>query len=67
MSPMEAATSLDFVPRMAFNRREAAKYLGLSLTLLDDLLRTGELKSRAGGKRRVVISRAACDAWLSGS
>ncbi len=63
---MEATTSPDAVRQMGFNRPEAARYLGISLTLLDELVRSGKLPARTAGKRRVVISRAACDAWLNG-
>jgi excisionase family DNA binding protein len=66
-SQIENPASRDVVQQMGFNRPQAARYLGISLTLLDELLRAGKLKARAGGKRRIVISRHACDDWLSGS
>lgn len=52
---------------MAFNRPEAARYLGVGTNKLDELIGTGEIKTkRAGvGARRIVIPRAELDRWLA--
>lgn len=49
--------------RLAFSPAEAADALGVSLTLVKDLLRSGDLRSRKVGRRR-IISRQALDQFL---
>lgn len=47
----------------AYDRRGAAHYLAISLSKIDELLRSGALKSRRVG-RRVVIARVELDRFL---
>jgi excisionase family DNA binding protein len=49
--------------RLAFSPDEAAELLGLSRELLNDLIRTGALKSKKAGRRR-IISRHHLAAFL---
>jgi excisionase family DNA binding protein len=52
-------------PRLAFSPDETADLLGISPELVYDLIRTGQLRSRKAGRRR-LISRANIEAFLSG-
>ncbi len=52
-------------PRLAFSPDETAELLGISPELVYDLIRTGQLKSRKAGRRR-LISRASIDSFLAG-
>ncbi len=51
--------------RLAFSPDEAAEVLGISRQLVDDLLRTGQLKSVKAG-RRVLIGRRMLETFLGG-
>lgn len=53
-------------PRLAFSPDETAELLGISPELVYDLIRTGQLKSRKAGRRR-LISRASIDSFLAGA
>lgn len=59
---MKAVVNGDGAPG-ALGRRGAALYLAISLSKLDELLRSGELRSRRVG-RRVVIARAELERFL---
>jgi excisionase family DNA binding protein len=42
------------VERLAYSPEEAAEALGISRHLVYDLLRTGQLRSRKAGNRRLI-------------
>src|SRR6266496_6168728 len=52
-------------PRLAFSPDEVAAALGISRELVDDLVRTGQLRSVKAGRRR-LISRKHLDEFLAG-
>jgi excisionase family DNA binding protein len=52
-------------PRLAFGVDELADALGLSRTLIKQMIRTGELPSVKAGRRRLV-ARKALERWLDG-
>jgi len=52
-------------PRLAFSPDEVAAALGVSRELVNDLLRTGQLRSVKAGRRR-LISRQHLDEFLAG-
>ena len=52
-------------PPAVFSREEAAHYLGMSLSLLDELIRRGKLYAKRDPEiRRVFIPRKSCDDYL---
>lgn len=53
--------------RVAFNLKQAAKYLGISTPTLLDIIRSGEIASHRVGKRRWLISKVVLDNWLERS
>lgn len=50
--------------KAVFNLKEAATYLGISVSILATLLQSGEIPSRRAGQRW-LISKAALDNWLT--
>ena len=54
----------DLGQRLLLRRRDAARYLSLGLTSVDELLRRGELRSFRQGAC-VLISRSDLDAWAT--
>jgi len=52
-------------PRLAFSPDEVAVALGISRELVNDLIRTGQLRSVKAGRRR-LISRMHLDEFLAG-
>ena len=50
--------------RLAFSSEEVAALLGISVELVKDLIRSGELKSSKAGRRR-LISRRSIDDFLA--
>lgn len=54
------------VKRLAYSPEEAAEALGISRHLVYDLLRTGQLRSRKAGNRRLIRLRQ-IEAFLSGN
>ena len=52
-------------PRLAFSPDEAATILGVGRDTVYDLLRTGQLKSRKAGARR-IIGRKQLEDYLAG-
>jgi excisionase family DNA binding protein len=53
------------VERLAYSPEEAAEALGISRHLMYDLLRTGQLRSRKAGNRRLIGLRQ-IEAFLAG-
>ena len=53
------------IMQMAFNRKEASKYLGISEKTLDKLLNSGDIKFRRI-ERAYLIPRVELDRWLEG-
>ena len=53
------------VERLAYSPEEAAEALGISRHLVYDLLRTGQLRSRKAGNRR-LIGLSQIEAFLAG-
>ncbi len=53
------------VERLAYSPEEAAEALGISRHLIYDLLRTGQLRSRKAGNRR-LIGLQQIEAFLAG-
>jgi excisionase family DNA binding protein len=53
------------VERLAYSPEEAAEALGISRHLVYDLLRTGQLRSRKAGNRRLIGLRQ-IEAFLAG-
>jgi excisionase family DNA binding protein len=51
--------------RLAYSPAEAAEAMGVSKEHVHNLIRTGELKSRKSGRRR-LISRRAIEDFLAG-
>jgi len=51
---MASADSGNRLQRLAYSPDEAAELMGLSRELVNDLLRTGELKSIKAGRRRLI-------------
>ena len=51
--------------QMAFSRKEASKYLGISEKTLDKLLNSGEIKFRRI-ERAYLIPKVELDRWLEG-
>ena len=60
-----AATTTDREPRLAYSPDEVAVALGISRELVNDLIRTGQLRSVKAGRRR-LISRKHLDEFLNG-
>jgi excisionase family DNA binding protein len=57
---------MEKIQQMAFNRREAAQYLGIAEKTLDKALQSGEIKFRRIGKA-MLISKVELDRFLAGS
>jgi len=49
----------------AFNMRDAARYVGLGESRMQDLIKSEEIAVRRFG-RRIIIARAELDRWLGG-
>jgi len=53
------------ITQMAFNRKEASQYLGISEKTLDKALQSGEIKFRRIGKA-MLIPKVELDRFLEG-
>lgn len=60
--PQSPATSAPFL-----TRHEVAALTGVNVQLIDAAIRAGDLHASKIGKRRVLITRAAVDAWIAGA
>lgn len=58
MSIKRTSTTKDMAEPLTVNRCEAARLLSISVRLLDDLTRKGEIPSRKIGGRRVYSVKA---------
>jgi len=56
---------MQVVSQMAFNRKEASQYLGISEKTLDKILSQGEIKFRRVD-RGYIIPKIELDRWLEG-
>jgi excisionase family DNA binding protein len=62
MSPIELG-----ITKAAYPRREAAATLSIGLTLLDEMIADGRLKSVKIGKKRLVLGASMAQCLSSGS
>lgn len=53
--------------RAAYRRPEAARILGISISLMDKMIRMGQVRTIRVGERGVLISRAEIERLVSGS
>ena len=53
--------------RAAYRRPEAAKILGISISLMDKMIRMGQVRTIRVGERGVLISRAEIERLVSGN
>lgn len=55
------------VNRAAYRRPEAANILGISISLMDKMIRMGQVRTIRVGERGVLISRAEIERLVSGN